>query len=79
MENHVAGLQALAVPRWASSEFVKQTVLLGEARAIDFGQDVFGPLRSMERVLERCWRDVVEVAVRPAGVVPMDPTKVASD
>jgi transposase len=36
---------------------------------------LFGPLLGMVGVLEFGWRDVVEIAVDPLGVIPMDPTQ----
>ena len=42
---------------------------------MDFDQGLVGPFRSVERGFELCWRYVVEVAVRPAGVVPVDPSQ----
>lgn len=40
---------------------------------MDSDQGVVGPLRSVERFLELCWRDVAQVAVEAVVVVPVDP------
>ena len=42
---------------------------------MDFDQWVVGPFRSVEDGFELCWGYVVEVAVQPAGVVPVDPAQ----
>ena len=42
---------------------------------LDFDQRLVGPFRSVERFLELCWRDVVEVAVQAVVVVPVDPAE----
>ena len=39
---------------------------------MDFDQGLVSPFRSVERGFELCWRYVVEIAVQPAGVVPVD-------
>ena len=45
---------------------------------MDFDQGLVGPFRSVERGFELCWGYVAEVAVQPAGVVPVHPARVAS-
>ncbi len=42
---------------------------------MDFDQGLVGPFRSVERLLELCWWDVVEVAVQAVVVVPVDPAQ----
>jgi hypothetical protein len=42
---------------------------------LDFDQWVVGPFCSVERGFELCWGYVVEVAVQPAGVVPVHPAQ----
>jgi len=42
---------------------------------LDSDQRLVGPFRSVERLLELCWRDVGQVAVRAVVVVPVDPAQ----
>ena len=38
-------------------------------------QGLVGPFRSVERLLELCWRHVIEIAVQAGVVVPVDPAQ----
>ena len=42
---------------------------------MDSDQGLVGPFRSVERLFELCWWDVVEVAVQAVVVVPVDPAQ----
>src|SRR5680860_733333 len=42
---------------------------------LDFDQGLVGPRRSVERLLELCWRDVGQVAMQAVMVVPVDPAE----
>ena len=42
---------------------------------MDSDQGLVGPFRSVERLLELCWRHVIEIAVQAVVVVPVDPAQ----